>query len=39
MPSSLMYSLEIVDECVAAAANVHILDLVKQEWQETEELR
>ena len=37
MPSSLMYSLEIVDECVAAAANVHILDLVKQEWQETEE--
>ena len=35
MPESLMYSLEILDECLDAAANVHILDLVKVEWNET----
>jgi hypothetical protein len=37
MPVSLMVSLEIIDECVAAAANVHVLDLVKLEWEETNE--
>ena len=37
MPTSVVVSLEIVDECVAAAANVHVLDLVKMDWEETEE--
>ena len=37
MKDSLRYSLEILDEMIATAANVHILDLVKCEWEETEE--
>ena len=35
MKDSLRFSLELVDEMVAAAAHVHILDLVKVEWAET----
>jgi hypothetical protein len=37
MKDSLRHSLEILDEMVAAAANVHILDLVKVDWEPTEE--
>ena len=37
MKDGLRYSLELLDEMIATAANVHILDLVKIDWEPTEE--